>query len=66
MGTAEALSPFSTLGSVRSGNAVGEFEDGDHRDGHVVITGLKRDGFEQSPGVFSLALGGDGRRGIEH
>jgi hypothetical protein len=62
----EPLPLVPTLGSVRAGDAVGQFQHSDHGNGDFVVAGLEDNGLERLPGVLALPLGGDGRGGIQH
>lgn len=58
----ETLPAFSAFSGNGAGDAMGEFEHGQDRDGDSLVTSFQRYGLEKLAVILTLAFGGNGGR----
>lgn len=61
----ELLPLCFSLGRIRPGRSVGQFDQGNHADGDFCFRDCLREGGEHLPGVLAPPLGGNEHAGVE-
>jgi hypothetical protein len=61
----ELLALCFSLGCIRSGRSVRQFDQRNHTDSDFLFRDSLRDGGEHLPGVLALTLGGNEHAGVE-